>query len=321
MDNFDAIPPVEDSRKINDYLESSLASRKLTLDEKTQILRDLMGSDLGMNPTFHMCCENMLRRLRQESLDSPTITIASAHVFLNNPNVLLSLETSPLRAIVDGDIAFRVLCIAELGRMGRTDILLKQIGYLSHWKEGHAMVQTLLRFATTEQLFYVLMVGIYNQFSNKGPYHFGPDVYREEVIDMLFSAVVSRASLSMLHDISSELAKGNAAVGLHNEQFQRYSSLVATRLISSQMKQELPGLIDITSSPVQHPESSAFWIGEGTVSGSDRPVETFLPPPLSSPTRIDRLAIPRFGPAVFPPRPDREDDSAPFGIGGEDSQV
>lgn len=323
MNHPDDIPPLEDMDAIVAHLESSLDAKKLTMPQKVQVLRDLMGSDLGADQIFHDACQSIISRLHRESFDLPTAAIQNARSLLTHPAVLLQLQTNSLQSVVGGDIAFRVNCIEELRRLGRTDILLKQVGHLGHWREGQAMIQALISVGIPEQLFQVMMRFIQGQFSNHGEYHFGPDIYREESIDALFSVVISKATIPMLTQISSEFEKGAAVIGLPPEQFARYASSIAVIFTASQIKHELSGLIDTTHLPVSHPESDAFWIPhvpafhDATSSGEPAlPLQIpSQPNPQSPPTRIDRpVVVPFFKPVQLPPRHQPADEAFSGGV-------
>ncbi len=342
MNVLDSVPPLDDVNAIVSHLEVSLASKKLTLPQKIQTLRELMASELRMNRMFYEACQNLTTRYTHESFDLPITAIVNARVLLADPNVLLRLRTDPLQEVVEGDIALRVSCIEELVTEHQVDILLKQVGSLNHWREGQAMIQGLVYAANPNQLFSVLMECIHNRFFNNGENHFGPSVYREEMIDVLFSAVVSRATIPALYQIATEFKNGPAAAGLSLEQFNRYYSLLVVRLTASQIKDELSDLIDISVPHEVHPESSAFFVGDGLFS---LPVFTLPPPAVVMPsaieippTRVFRspLAnVPSFAPAPsspqrqptgeafggqvsLPPRRDgSEDDSIAFDLGDE----
>lgn len=330
MNTPDFIPPLDTIDAIVSHLEVSLASKKLTIPQQLQMLRELMASELGVNPLFHEACQKIVSRLTRESFDLPTVSISNARSVLSHPNVLLRLRTHSLQDVVGGDIAFRVSCIEELVRKHQTEILFKQVAHLNHWKEGQAMIQALVYAATPDQLFHVLMECIYNRFSNNGENHFGPNIYREESIDVLFSATVSRSSTPALYQIASEFAKGAAAIGLPPEQFDRYNSLITVRLMAVQMKDELSGLIDVSAPPQEHPESSAFFVEEVAppreeITGVGRvsSLPSFTLPSVASPSSIINsptrvLRMPTFAPAVPPPSQrrsvDDEGDSAAFGV-------
>lgn len=350
--NFpDSVPLLDDVDAIVSHLEVSLASKNLTLSQKIQTLRELMASELGVNRVFHEACQNLTTRYTHESFDLPTTAIINARVLLADPNVLLRLRTDPLQEVVGGDIALRVSCIEELVKKNQTDILLKQVGYLNHWREGQAMIQGLVYLANPNQLFQVLMECIHNRFSHNGENHFGPSVYREETIDLLFSTVVSRATIPMFYRIATEFKNGPAAVGLPLEQFNRYHSSLVVRLTASQIKDELSDLIDISAPHEVHPESSAFFVEDATPPREEITQErgpfslpVFNLPPVvapsieSPPTRVLRSPLannmPSFAPAPSSPqrrtgeafsgqvslpprRDDSEDDSAAFDFGDE----
>lgn len=307
MNHPDNIPPLEDMDAMIAHLETSLDAKKLNVPQKIQVLRDLMGSGLGANQMFYDACQYIISALHRTSFDLPTAAIQNARFLLAHPTVLSQLQSNSLQSVVGGDIAFRVNCIEELRRIGRTDILLQQVGRLGHWKEGQAMIHALLSTGTTEQLFQVLMRFIQGKFSHRGEYSFGPDIYREESIDALVSAVISRATIPMLSQISIEFEKG-AAIGLPPEQFARYASSVAVIFTASQIRHEFSDLIDTTRSSVAHPESSAFWVPSVPAFQHDTPLSDVVLPvhpsvqPSSPPTKIDRPSIPSFKPVLLPPR-------------------
>lgn len=319
------------------HLELSLAAKNLTALQKIQVLRDLMADDLGANRMFQDACQSIISRLQHDMANVPTISIVNAHVLLSNPTVLSRLQMDSLQTVVGGDIAFRISCLEELRRMGRMDLLFKQVGHLSHWKEGQTMIHIIASTATSDQLSQVFMEFIHNRFSSYADRSFGPHVYREESIDMLFSAIISRATIPMLYAIASEFKKGAAAIGLPPEQFDRYVSAITVKLTATQMRDELSGLVDMSSLATEHPESSAFWVASlppqnlVTASGVFTPPEPSLsgPSAISPPTRMDRplpLRIPNFAPvpslppAPLPPRrADSADESAAFGSDDDNS--
>ncbi len=259
MNHLDVPAPLEDPQAIEAYITLFLDSQKLTTLEKIQALRNLMASDLRMDAVFHDCCQDIILQLHRASADVPTTTVPDPRTLLMGRAVLLRLETMPLQAVVGGNIAFRVSCIEELGRMHRADLLIRQIGHLHHWKEGQAMIQTLLRTATPDQLFQVLVELIRSRF--------GSYVYREESVDLLFSAVVNRASYIDLAQLALELKKS-----LVSEQCERYASMVRVGLVASQMKDELSSLIDVSSSSSAHAQSGAFILDDSVdVGGTTYP--------------------------------------------------
>jgi len=308
------------------HLEQSLAAKNLTATQKIQVLRDLMADDIGANRVFQDACQSIISRLHHGMTNIPTISIANAHVLLNNSTVLSRLQVEPLQAVVGGDIAFRISCLEVLRGLGRMDLLFKQIGHLTHWREGQTMIQIITSKATPDQLSRVFMEFVHNRFSNYTDRSFGPDIYREEFIDMLFSAVISRATVEELYVIAAEFQKGAAAIGLPPEQFDRYTSVVTVKITASQMRDELSGLVDVPSLPDM--QSSAFW---ATSLPPQNPVTAsgvFTPPgpslsDVNPPTRVDRRFppnIPHFAPAspstVPPPR---RDESAAFGSDEDNS--
>lgn len=310
------------------HLETSLAAKKLTAPQKIQVLRDLVAYDLGANRMFQDACHSIISRLQRDMVDLPTIAIVNAHILLSNPNILSRLQMDSLQAVVGGDIAFRISCLEELRRMGRMDLLLKQIGHLGHWREGQTMIHIMVSTATSAQLSHVFMEFIHNRFSNYADRSFGSNIFREESIDALFSAVISRATVPTLYAIAADFKKGAAAIGLPTEQFDRYASVVTVKLTAAQMRDEFSGLVDVSSASTAHVESSAFWAEElppqvDATSNSVFIAPTSPPSAINPPTRIDRPpfslgSLPTFAPA---PRrdPHMNDESAGFELPEDES--
>lgn len=337
LHHLGSTPHLENIDDMVSHLELSLASKNLTVPQQIQALRDLMADDLGMNQTFHDACQSIISRLQHGMANLPTISIVNAHALLSNPHILSRLQVDSLQTVVGGDIAFRISCLEELRSMGRMDLLFKQIGHLSHWKEGQAMIHIVVSAATSDQLFQIFMEFLHNHFSSYADRSFGSHIYREESIDSLFSAVISRATVPMLYAIAAEFKKGATAVGLATEQFDRYASVVAVKLAAMQMRNEFSGLIDISPLSGGRAESSAFWTEALPPRNDITSNGVFVPPELSSvpsvvpPTRILPTSfvlgnLPRFAPAPSPPpaplpprRGDSADESAAFGSDGDNS--
>lgn len=331
LHHLGSTPPLENIDDMVSHLELSLAAKNLTALQKIQVLRDLIADDLGANRMFQDACQSIISRLQHDMANVPTTSIVNAHVLLSNPTVLSRLQMDSLQTVVGGDIAFRISCLEELRRMGRTDLLFKQIGRLTHWKEGQAMIHIMVTTATSDQLSRIFMEFIHHRFSNYADRSFGATIFREESVDALFSAVISRATVPALYAIASEFKKGAAAIGLPPEQFDRYASAVMVKLTATQMRDELSGLVDVSSLATEHPESSAFWAESlpprhlVTTSGMFTPPEPSLPglSVANPPTRMDRplpLHIPNFAPAPLPPRRgDSADESAAFGSADDNS--
>ncbi|MCX6733845.1 MAG: hypothetical protein NTX63_03445 [Candidatus Peregrinibacteria bacterium] len=335
--------PLENIDDMVSHLELSLSSKNLTAPQKIQALRDLLADDIGENRMFQDACQSIISRLQHDMANVPTISIVNAHVLLSNPTVLSRLQMDSLQTVVGGDIAFRISCLEELRRIGRMDLLFKQVGHLSHWKEGQAMIHIMVTTATSDQLSRVFMEFIHNRFSSYVDRSFGPHIFREESIDALFSAVISRANVSTLYALATEFKKGAAAIGLPAEQFDRYASVVTVKLAAAQMRDELSGLVDLTHSPAAHAESDAFWVADLPPKEEVTSSGTYIPPQLppaaspvvNPPTRMIRPPfapgnLPNFAPAPSPPpappaplpprRSDSEDESAAFDFGDDDSQ-
>lgn len=266
-------------KEVMAHLKLVLSQRPLSVDQKIQVLRDLMASELGGgNVLFYDCCQEMITQLHRLThvASAPLVPGMNAGNFLADPLVLETLTTEYLETVAGRNIAFRVSCIEELGRAGRFDILQRHVGHVHHWKEGQALLKTLLYVATSDQIFEVLLKFIHARFSNEGFGRFGADVYREESIDGLVNAVVARSDLTMLRRLSEEFRRGNRLMQLHPEQLDRYDSQITAALVASEVRKDLTGLIRLpgTSSHPGHAESSAFPILDLSVSHLGRPLMT-----------------------------------------------
>lgn len=303
-----SMSPLNTRDEVMVHLESEIGKRPLNTEQKIQVLRDLMASELGAGSTlFHDCCQDMIAKLRGQIPGTPesTTRVMNVSSFLADSRVLTALMTDDLERVAGQNVAFRVNCIEELGRARHVDILLKQVGRVRHWKEGQALLRTLLYVTAPVQIFGVLEQFIRNQFSNKGWGHFGADIYREESMDGLVNTVIARSDLPMLRWLSGEFRKGSQLMGLHREQFDRYDAQVTAALVACEVRANLSGLIDLKGG--EHPghaPSAAFPVMDlgGGAAGKPfiAPVVGEIPAvatPPHEPTRV----LPRSSTGQTPP--------------------
>lgn len=304
--NTASTSPLDTRKGVMAHLKLSVMDKPLSVDQKIQILRDLMSGELGAgNALFHDCCEEMIIQLHRLTPAALPLRVPGMNAvnFLADPLVLEALMVEYLENVADRNVAFRVSCIEELGRIGRVDILLRHVGHVRHWKEGQALLRTLIYVASPNQIFDVLQRFIRARFFDEGSSRFGADIYREESMDGLVNAVVAHSDLTMLRQLNDEFRKGWRLLRLHPEQFDRYDSQITAALVACEVRADLAGLIRLTGrSHPGHAESAAFPVMDlGGFTGAGRPlvpavgVETSA---TSEPTRI----LPR--PTGLTPPPD-----------------